>query len=231
MKTDWQGPLRPAIFAEQVLIRAILDGEFPTGSTLPAERELAVKIGVTRPTLREALQRLDRDGWLTIQQGKSTRVNDFWREGGLNVLSAIVRFGEPLPEDFIPNLLEVRQALAPAYTRQAVELEPQRILDCLEDAPDLTGDPQHFAHFDWQLHHTLTVASGNPIYTLILNGFAEFYVEMALLYFNPLIARRVSAEFYQALSLASQARNGQQAYEITSQTMQTSIELWKNRQT
>ena len=46
MKTDWQGPLRPAIFAEQVLIRAILDGEFPTGSTLPAERELAVKIGV-----------------------------------------------------------------------------------------------------------------------------------------------------------------------------------------
>ncbi len=230
MKTDWQGPLRPAIFAEQVLISAILDGEFPGGSALPAERELAAKIGVTRPTLREALQRLERDGWLTIQQGKSTRVNDFWREGGLNVLSAIVRYGERLPEDFIPNLLEVRRVLAPAYTRQAVELEPERILACLERSPNLSEEPQDFARFDWQLHHTLTVVSGNPIYTLILNGFAEFYVEMALRYFNPLIARQASAEFYQALADASLNRDAQQAYEITFQTMQTSIELWKNRQ-
>ena len=37
---------------------------------LPSERDLADKIGVTRTTLREVLQRLARDGWLTIQHGK-----------------------------------------------------------------------------------------------------------------------------------------------------------------
>ncbi|MEJ1267509.1 GntR family transcriptional regulator [Pantoea ananatis] len=48
----------------------------------PAERELSELIGVTRTTLREVLQRLARDGWLTIQHGKPTRVNNFWENFG-----------------------------------------------------------------------------------------------------------------------------------------------------
>jgi len=39
---------------------------------------------------------------------------------------------------------------------------------------DLTDTPEAYAAFDWKLHHRLTAASGNAIYTLILNGFAGF---------------------------------------------------------
>ncbi|HEY0882899.1 MAG TPA: GntR family transcriptional regulator, partial [Archangium sp.] len=112
---------RPAAHAEGELVSLILTRQFPPGSTLPPERELALKLGVTRPTLREALQRLDRDGWIEVRHGKSTRVKDIWREGGLNVLAAVVRHGGPLPENFVKNLLEVRLAMAPAYARAAVE--------------------------------------------------------------------------------------------------------------
>ena len=87
---NWSAPQRPAAHAEQSLVSAILDGTYPPGSTLPGERELARQLGVTRPTLRETLQRLECEGWMTIRQGKSTRVNDIWREGGLTVLSALV---------------------------------------------------------------------------------------------------------------------------------------------
>ena len=69
-------PVRPNERAEQWLVTAILDGDLPPGSTLPAERTLATQLGVTRPTLREAIQRLARDGWLTIAHGKPTVVND-----------------------------------------------------------------------------------------------------------------------------------------------------------
>jgi GntR family negative regulator for fad regulon and positive regulator of fabA len=124
---DWSPPKRPAAYAEKSLILAIINDDYPPGSILPAERELASKLGVTRPTLRETLQRLERDGWLNIQQGKSTRVNDYWKEGGLNVLNALVQHSEKLPPDFIPNLLHVRLVLAPAYTRQAVENSPTQI--------------------------------------------------------------------------------------------------------
>jgi GntR family negative regulator for fad regulon and positive regulator of fabA len=84
--SDWTRPSRPAELAEQQLTRGILEGEFPIGSSLPAERELAARLGVTRPTLRETLQRLARDGWITIKQGKPTQIKDFWWEGNLNVL-------------------------------------------------------------------------------------------------------------------------------------------------
>ncbi|MCP4722010.1 MAG: GntR family transcriptional regulator, partial [Desulfobacteraceae bacterium] len=68
-----QKPLKPAEFAEKQLLETILDGIYQPGDTLPAERVLAQSLGVTRPTLRETLQRLSKEGWVTIAQGKPTR--------------------------------------------------------------------------------------------------------------------------------------------------------------
>ena len=66
----WSTPQKPAELTESCLISSILDGNFPVNSPLPPERELALSLGVTRPTLREALQRLSRDGWIEIHQGR-----------------------------------------------------------------------------------------------------------------------------------------------------------------
>jgi len=225
---DWSPPNRPAAYAEKSLITAILNGDYPPGTILPSERELAVKLGVTRPTLRETLQRLERDGWLTIQQGKSTRVNDYWRDGGLNVLNALVRYAEKLSPDFIPNLLQVRLALAPEYTRQAVENSPAQVSKCLEDSTTLIDTPQEYASFDWHLHYSLTIASGNPIFTLILNGFAGFYEQMASIYFMHSDSRKASREYYQSLSDATLRNDSIEAENITRIMMKKSIALWKS---
>ncbi len=223
---NWSTPQRPAEYAEEALVTAILDGTYPPGSTLPGERDLAAHLGVTRPTLRETLQRLARDGWLTIQQGKPTEVRDYWREGGLGVLEALVRYGRQLPPDFIPNLLHVRLAMAPAYTRAAVARDAASVAAGLAGQADLDDDPESFAAFDWTLHHTLTVVSGNPVYTLILNGFAGFYEEMACLYFARPEARAASRAFYAAL-LAAAERGDAVAAELTTRSvMEESIQLW-----
>jgi GntR family negative regulator for fad regulon and positive regulator of fabA len=224
--TNWSAPKRPAAYAEEALVTAIMDGTYPPGSTLPGERDLAVQLGVTRPTLRETLRRLDCEGWLTIQQGKSTQVNDFWRDGGLGVLGALVRYDRQLPPDFVPNLLEVRLALAPAYTRAAVERSPGTVVDCLSEHAALDDSPDAFAAFDWSLHRTLTIASKNPVYTLILNGFAGFYEEMARRYFARTEALASSRAYYAALLDAAQAADAERAEQITRTVMQESIELW-----
>jgi GntR family negative regulator for fad regulon and positive regulator of fabA len=226
---NWSAPQRPAAYAEETLVAAILDGTYSPGSTLPGERDLAAQLGVTRPTLREALQRLACDGWLTIQQGKATVVNDYWREGGLGVLGALVRYGQQLPADFIPNLLEVRLALAPAYTRAAVDRAAEAVAGCLARTATLTDSPQAFAAFDWTLHHTLTVTSGNPVYTLILNGFAGFYEDVAHLYFTPPAARATSRAFYAALLDAARHGDSAAAEQITRSVMEESIRLWQER--
>ncbi len=218
---------RPAAYAEQALLTAILDGDYAPGSTLPNERDLAAQLGVTRPTLREVLQRLDRDGWITIRHGKSTCVNDFWKEGGLNVLSALVRYSRKLPPDFIPNLLQVRLSLAPVFTRAAVVHSAASVAAYLADYTKLEDTPEAYATFDWNLQYTLTVASGNPINTLILNGFAGFYEQMARLYFHLPKARASSRAFYRALLAAAKKGNAAQAERVMRAVMQQSIELWK----
>jgi GntR family negative regulator for fad regulon and positive regulator of fabA len=225
---DWSPPKRPAVYAEKSLILAILNDDYPPGSVLPAERELAVKLGVTRPTLREALQRLGRDGWLTIQQGKPTRVNDYWLEGGLNVLNALVQFSQRLPPSFVPNLLHVRLVLAPSYARLAVEQSPTQVAECLQDAVALNDIPEEYASYDWRLHHTMTVASGNPIFTLILNGFAGFYQQMATVYFSQSRARQASRDYYNSLGEAVKREDANAAEAITRQVMSESIIIWES---
>lgn len=224
---DWSPPKKPAVYAEESLILAILNHDYPPGSALPAERELAFKLGVTRPTLREALQRLERDGWLQIQHGKSTRVTDYWSEGGLNVLNTLVQYSEKLPPDFISNLLIVRSVLAPSYTRKAVENAPAHVIDDLQDYGILDDTPEDYASFDWHLHHNLTIASGNPIYTLILNGFAGFYEEMARVYFSTASARKASLEFYRSLYEVVKQNDAIAAENITRSMMNESIKIWE----
>ena len=204
----------------------ILSRHFPPDSTLPAERELALRLGVTRPTLREALQRLDRDGWIDVRHGKSTRVRDIWREGGLNVLAAVVRNGGPLPERFVTNLLEVRLAMAPAYARAAVHANAPIIAGLLsaEGRPGQTAEA--FADFDWRLHLALTSASQNPVFTLILNGFGDLYQVMAVLYFSAPAARRASTLFYDALAQAAKKRQPERAEKVTREAMHHSLGYW-----
>lgn len=215
---------RPAAHAEGQLVSLIVSRGFPPGSTLPPERDLAARLGVTRPTLREALQRLDRDGWLEIRHGKATRVRDIWREGGLNVLSAVVRHGAELPPRFVTNLLEVRLAMAPAYARQATDENPAAVLARLAPRPDDTAEA--YADFDWQLHVVLAAASNNPVFTLILNGFGALYQVLAVPYFDAPAARRASATFYDALERAVRAKKASRAEQVTREAMEHSLERW-----
>ncbi|MDX1413038.1 MAG: fatty acid metabolism transcriptional regulator FadR [Candidatus Promineifilaceae bacterium] len=226
MTNNWRAPQRPNAYAENTLIASILDGTFPPGSTLPAERSLAAQLGVTRPTLREAIQRLARDGWLTVRQGKPTAVNDFWQEGGLNVLSALVHHSDHLPPNFVSQLLEVRMNLAPSYTYAAIKNNASLVSEHLSAHQTIADTPEAFAAYDWQLHRRLCLASGNPIYTLILNGFADFYEEFARQYFFSSQARAISRDYYKALAAAAAEKDADRARNISEKTMLASLQIW-----
>jgi GntR family transcriptional regulator, transcriptional repressor for pyruvate dehydrogenase complex len=74
----------------------IAAGEFSAGSRLPAERELAKRFGVSRPSLREALIALEVEGYVDVRPGsgvvvltsKSATVDNTSEEGPLEVLRA-----------------------------------------------------------------------------------------------------------------------------------------------
>lgn len=224
---QWDLPDKPAELAEQRIIKAILDNVFPINSVLPSERDLSTRIGVTRPTLREALQRLSRDGWIEIHQGKPTRVRDFWAEGNLNVLSSISKYPQHLSENFVENLLQIRLLLCPTYSSMAVKNNPDVIIDYLQTKPEISNSAETYSDFDFNLHLRLTQASGNPIFTLILNGFQDLFKEKAIIYFHNEQARIYSYNFYLELLKAFTSKNPKTVYQLTEKVMSNSISFWK----
>ena len=225
--TDWTPAPKPALLAETRLVDAILDGVFPVNSILPPERELAEQLGVTRPTLREVLQRLTREGWIEIRHGKSTRVRDYWREGNLLILSAVARHQQGQQGDFVPNLLHIRLLLAPEYTRLAIQKKSREVIRILEPLPSLPDQAEAFSQADLDLHYQLTILSGNPVFTLILNGFRDLYLSMGNHYFSLAQARDHSRSFYRKLLSAVLSNDGYMAEQVTRQVMMDSMDIWR----
>lgn len=195
----------PAGFAEQYIVESIWNGGFPPGSILPAERELSELIGVTRTTLREVLQRLARDGWLTIQHGKPTKVNNFWETSSLNILETLAQLDQEGIPDLVDNLLSARTNISAIYIRGAIKNNPEKTIENLKGYLTIEDTSEAFSQFDYQLNKDLVVASGNSIYLLILNGLSGLYSRIGTLYFAHPRGREISRAYYQALIELAQA--------------------------
>ena len=127
----------PAGFAEQYIVESIWNGGFPPGTILPAERELSELIGVTRTTLREVLQRLARDGWLTIKHGKPTKVNNFWETSSLNILETLAQLDQEGIPDLVDNLMSARTNISAIYVRGAIKNNPEKTIELLSAIEDV----------------------------------------------------------------------------------------------
>ncbi|MFC3914169.1 fatty acid metabolism transcriptional regulator FadR [Pseudaeromonas sharmana] len=216
----------PAGFAEEYIIESIWNNRFPPGTILPAERELSELIGVTRTTLREVLQRLARDGWLTIQHGKPTRVNNFWETSGLNILETLARLDQEKFPQLIDQLLSARTNISAIFLRGAVKNSPQQVLELLAKAETLDGDAESFAAFDYQLYHQMAFASGNPIYALILNGFQGLYNRVGRIYFAEKMARERALSFYQRLAELARNNKADEVWMLVRQYGAESGKIW-----
>ncbi|OEF26947.1 fatty acid metabolism transcriptional regulator FadR [Vibrio rumoiensis] len=126
----------PAGFAEKYIIESIWNGRFPPGSILPAERELSELIGVTRTTLREVLQRLARDGWLTIQHGKPTKVNNFMETSSLHILDTLMTLDSENATGIVEDLLAARTSISPIFMRYAFKSNPEACVNTLNRVID-----------------------------------------------------------------------------------------------
>ncbi|RMI35532.1 FadR/GntR family transcriptional regulator [Nocardia stercoris] len=86
----------------------VLSGELAVGSSLPSERQLAEALGVSRPAVREALQRLSAAGLVSVRQGGTTTVLDYRRSAGLEVLPRLLLRGRTIDPAVARSVLEAR---------------------------------------------------------------------------------------------------------------------------
>lgn len=221
-------PMRPSELAEHTLIDRILSGTWPPGSTLPAERELAGDVGVTRPTLRETLKSLERHGWITIRHGKSSVVNDFWETGGLGILGTLSRYPRFLPVDLARNLLETRRLLLPPCAATAARINPCAIIEMLREDHLPDDNEESVSDFDWQLQREIVKAAKNRIFLLIYNDFQPVFLELGTAYFAPAQTREASFAYYRNLRKTLE-NNPDLVSQVVENAMAQALTFWDER--
>lgn len=77
------------------LFQEVLDGTWPNGSFLPTEAELGKRMGMSRVTVRRALQALKDEGAITAVAGRGTQVTyqNSGHSGALNLIALVADLG------------------------------------------------------------------------------------------------------------------------------------------
>ncbi len=159
----------------------ILSGELKTGERLPAERDLAARLGVSRPVLHEALVDLAAKGLVTINPRRGVEISDFRKSGSTAILSSLLTFhnGEIDPK-FVNSLFAMRMLVETETARLAAEhisddqLKELREIIRQEKTLD-RANLSKLVELDFELHLLISIASDNLAYPLILNSFKTVY--------------------------------------------------------
>jgi len=120
---------------DQVLAE-VVDGGIGAGETLPSERRLAEVLGVSRPAVREALQRMAQTRLVEVRQGGSTTVRDFKRYAGLDLLPRLLVRSGNLDLAVARSILEARLVIGPGVAALAAERGGPALTALLTDTLD-----------------------------------------------------------------------------------------------
>jgi DNA-binding FadR family transcriptional regulator len=139
-------------------LRALIDdGEFAPGARLPAERELAEKFGISRPTIREALIALEVEGRIRIRLGSGIYVAESPPPASSPVQGA--------PTEGAFEVLHARELIEAAIAGEAAlraseqdVTELQRILDAMATPDQPSAD---LIRLDRKFHVTIASILGN----------------------------------------------------------------------
>jgi GntR family transcriptional repressor for pyruvate dehydrogenase complex len=149
---------------------AILMKKYLPGSKLPSENELCKMFGVSRTSVREAVQILQTHGLVSIEKGKGIFVKNISSD---SVSENILKFLEHRFEgDYYFDLIHARQIIEPgiAYLAALNRTEEDLILlqTDIEDISSNENDPIKHGEYDMAFHMHLALASQNKLLPLLL---------------------------------------------------------------
>ena len=166
--------------AEQVVsyVRGLIERKrLRPGDRLPAERDLATRIGVSRPTLRMGLHALAAMGCVESRHGSGTYIPagpPALGSGPLSLLAALHDFTHK-------QMYDARRIFEVGAAGLAAECAtPDHITSLAEEVASLFAsmdDPQRFLVHDINFHRSVAAASGNPIVAAVVEMVSALYYE------------------------------------------------------
>jgi GntR family transcriptional regulator, transcriptional repressor for pyruvate dehydrogenase complex len=133
------------------------------GDRLPAERDLAASMGVSRSSLREALRALTVLGVTEMRHGTGTYISSLEPELLVRHLSFVLSLSEHASDQLFEARKVVEPAIAALAAARVDEGELGYLDECLKRAEQSIDDPDAFLVADVELHDAIRVSAGNAI--------------------------------------------------------------------
>jgi DNA-binding FadR family transcriptional regulator len=157
--------------------RTIQEGTWPPGSKLPSESELLQAFGVSRVTVRSAVQRLRGLGIVVSHQGKGTFViEDLARHGLPSDNRPIMHLSRDEFDDMrvFRETVEFR-CMALAVTH-ATEADLVRLEEALNRMLVNKDDYSRYSQADFEFHYAIALASHNKIFIRAMDAIRPLYL-------------------------------------------------------
>ena len=159
IKTD---SLRAQVYSQ--LKKQLMEGVWKTGEKIPSENELCGSFGVSRVTVRAAIQQLEILGLVETKHGGGTFVRDYSSMNAMTDLHSLMQISKN--QDII-TVLEFRKIIEKGAIGLAVARITDKDIEDLEDTYAAlrtnTDDPEAFARSDHAFHYRIAQIARNPI--------------------------------------------------------------------
>lgn len=158
--------------ADQIA-QLIASGEFPAGSRLPAERELAVSLGVSRTSVREAIISLEMSGLVEVRVGTGIFVTGPDSASGRNGVD-----GGPGPFELLDARRLVEGEIAALAARNGKPQDFEAIRKCVLQMEQQVDDFAAREAADREFHLRIAKATGNSSLELVVEGLWDQRAEL-----------------------------------------------------
>ncbi len=161
-------------FVEEIT-NGVISGRYPIGSKLPPERELALKMGISRTVVRSGMAELAANGVIRQLGRQGCVVVDYRVDGRMPIVDAILTSGGELSKQILDGyigariLVESETARLAALHRSNDDL--YHMFFIIREGYEVEeGDIKALAKQEFRFHKQIAIACGNVFYPIFINS-------------------------------------------------------------
>lgn len=169
--------MRLADHVVEKLLALVQSRGLQPGQRLPAERQLAEELGVSRTSVREAIQKLVSQGVLSSRRGDGTYVEQAsapadWLQDAMAPLAGLLETDPNYRLDVAETRYALETSTAALAAERATEQDKQRIRQCFDamTAHQQAGHAELAAYADAQFHLAIAEASHNLVLVQVMRS-------------------------------------------------------------
>lgn len=191
----------------ETLTRTLLSGEYKPGERLPSERVWSEQYAVSRPVMREAIQRLRERGLIHVAPGSGAYLRETSALDWARPLDAVGRHRAATTRQLVEARAMLEERAVSLAANRATEADLQNLDRALAAFTRATNVIDR-ARADIAFHALIAKASHNPVIEMMFGAIAPLIFEVMLRSLDDPEVTRVGAPFHEDALAALRAGDG-----------------------